>query len=122
MNGDEATEGPTPLLSVVLPPFTRGQVWAWRDVLLERARQDAKWGTGDHRDGTGHFLWMDLLEAARILNDEATGGSAGPTWLAILFEEVMEAAVETDLVRLREELVQVAAVVFHWIEQIDRRQ
>lgn len=73
-------------------------------VLAERARQDAKWGEQNH---------LDL------------------TWLAILTEEVGEAAQEILTNQfgkvgnghgdLREEAVHVAAVALAWIEAIDRR-
>jgi len=43
------------------------------------------------------------------------------TWRDILYEEVLEAYVETDWSALRAELVQVAAVAVAWIEHLDRR-
>jgi hypothetical protein len=42
------------------------------------------------------------------------------TWLDILLEEVAEAFAESDLVKLRTELIQVAAVAVRWVEAIDR--
>jgi hypothetical protein len=45
----------------------------------------------------------------------------GATWLLIALEEVFEALVEDDPVKLRAELVQAAAVLVAWIEAIDRR-
>lgn len=80
------------------------------DVVDERDRQDAKWGEQNHGDAI---------------------------WLAVLIEEVGEAAREILEARpvvgyvdpippiatalLRAELVQVAAVAVAWIEAIDRR-
>lgn len=72
------------------------------DVLEERARQDAKWGEQNH----------DIL-----------------FWLAVLMEEVGEAAAEAQRIpawedhrrRLfREEMVQVAAVAVAILECLDR--
>lgn len=77
---------------------------AVNSVLAERDRQDEKWGEQDH----------DAF-----------------TWMAILSEEVGEAAQEALTERygasgnghgnLREEVVQIAAVALAWIENIDRR-
>lgn len=66
------------------------------EVVGERIRQDSLWGQQNH------------------VNDR---------WNTILVEEVGEAAKETyegDTVKLREELIQVAAVAVAWIEAIDR--
>ena len=69
-------------------------------VVEERERQDKKWGVQDHSD---------------------------QRWLAILVEELGEAAAEVithpgySERRLQYELVQVAAVALAWVESIDRR-
>lgn len=42
------------------------------------------------------------------------------TWDHVLLEELHEAFAETDLVKMREELVQTAAVAFRIVAQIDR--
>lgn len=66
------------------------------EVRKERRKQDKMWGEQNHDD---------------------------TYWLAILMEEVGEASERTlndDKERLREELVQTAAVVVAWIECIDR--
>ena len=76
------------------------------DVREERLRQDAKWGEQNHEDYK---------------------------WLAILVEEVGEAAQEALTADvgaadgnghgdLRQEVVEVAAVALAWIEAMDRRQ
>jgi hypothetical protein len=57
---------------------------------------------------------------ARNSNDRAVREGT-LTWTHILEEEVCEALAETDQERLREELVQVAAVACAWVECIDRR-
>jgi hypothetical protein len=43
----------------------------------------------------------------------------GPQWSVILLEEVWEAIEAGTLPKLRAELIQVAAVCWAWIEQID---
>jgi NTP pyrophosphatase (non-canonical NTP hydrolase) len=72
------------------------------DVSNERARQDAKWGEQNHDDGT----W------GLILGEEF--GETCEAALAVAFGNA-------DPNRVREELVQVAAVAVAWIECIDRR-
>lgn len=68
------------------------------DVAVERLRQLAKWGDQHHDDA-----WWCVIEA------EEFGEVA---------REVYEKAPAS---RLREELVQVAAVAVAWIEDIDSR-
>lgn len=68
-------------------------------LLLERVAQDAKWGPN------------------RNLSPYV--------WLAILTEEVGEAAeavLSEDYSNLREELVQVAAVAVMWLEALERME
>lgn len=69
-------------------------------IRLERERQDAKWGEQTH----DHGVWLAVLseevgEAAQSFLHDRFGGSKGGT--------------------LRGELVQVAAVAVAWIEMID---
>ncbi len=89
------------------------------EVVLERGRQDELWGEQNHPDGTGQ-QFQSLANASRDLcNGAADSGSL--SWQLILMEEVCEAFAESDPSRLREELVQVAAVAMGWVEAIDRR-
>ena len=95
------------------------------EVLKERRAQHAKWGEQNHIDGTGR-RWNEegcgwKATAAGIEGAAREILAAHPTYAAILGEEVGEAFAETDPARLREELVQVAAVAVAWIEAIDRR-
>jgi hypothetical protein len=110
------------------------------EVADERARQDEKWGEQNHPDGTGPdwrlagcpatvLLDMVRRDLDRSLNDTARfdvdsrveiAAPAGPTWLLIALEEMLEAFVEADQVALRGELVQAAAVLVAWIQKIDR--
>jgi hypothetical protein len=91
------------------------------ETLAERGRQDTKFGEQNPPDGTGlseqDTYWADL---ARERCQEAFRNGKG-TWRDILLEEVAEAFAELDIVKLRVELVQVAAVAVAWVEAIDRR-
>lgn len=90
------------------------------DVARERMRQDAKWGEQNHPDGTGDPGSEAVADIARdICNLAAQTGALA--WRDVLREEFFEALAEKDPVKLREELVQVAAVAVAWIEAIDRR-
>lgn len=101
----------------------------------ERIIQDAKWGEQNHPDGTGEnltFLWgpasanLDMRTGAELAAhfkaacDGQFDVNAG-NWRGILLEEVFEALAESDPVKLRTELLQVAAVVVAWVEAIHRR-
>lgn len=90
------------------------------EVIEERERQNLKWGPQRHPDGTGSAFDVEHAEQLKKLCDDqdALGTT---TWRGILHEEVFEAFAETDPVRLREELVQVAAVALAWLEDIDSR-
>ena len=96
------------------------------EVHAERARQEAKWGEQNHRDGTGRVVFLDFMPATKQAEtmkwrceDNAQRGTL--SWADILLEEVYEANAEEDPAKLRAELVQVAAVAVAWIEAIDRR-
>lgn len=102
-----------------------------KEVAVERERQEEKWGEQNHADGTGpghYFLGKGLAapatnaylreRATEITDSHAKVGRL--TYSDILLEEVFEAVAEEDQSKLREELVQVAAVTVAWIEKIDR--
>lgn len=99
-----------------------------REIGDERGRQDEKFGPiQDIPDGTGAgrmaYMQQDDAEAlsvARHMNDLHAGNYA--TWESVLREEFLEAMTEDDPVKLRTELVQVAAVAVKWVEHIDRRK
>jgi len=96
-----------------------------RDTVLleleaERLRQDRKWGEQNHRDGTGNASQVLGARIARA-NCQERSARGCVTWADILEEEMAEALAESDPARLREELVQVAAVAVSWVEAIDRR-
>lgn len=93
---------------------------AIRELIAERARQDAKWGPQNHPDGTGGPGRIHDADEARAECKRQFAEGTG-TWLDILDEEVAEAYAESDPAKLRAELIQVAAVAVAWIEAIDRR-
>lgn len=94
------------------------------DVIVERQRQDAKWGNQDHlRDRiVPGELEIYAVERDWCRNEcDRHAKEGGASWTDILLEEVFEALAESDAAKLRAELVQVAAVAVSWIESIDRR-
>jgi hypothetical protein len=90
------------------------------EILIERERQDAKWGEQNHADGTGGAVHRHLASQYRDECDTTHRAGEG-TWRTILLEEVHEALAESDPAKLRAELIQVAAVAANWVECIDRR-
>lgn len=91
------------------------------EVLAEVDRQYEQWGEQNHPDGTN--LTEDGWRASRMkaIND-AFVASNTLTWRDILLEEVYEVFAEEDPVKIREELIQVAAVALSWANAIDRRR
>ena len=91
------------------------------DVEDEMDAQVEKWGEQRHPDGTidsEESEWQADFD--RTLCQEAAGNGT-LTWRHILQEEVSEAFAEVDPDKLREELVQIAAVAGSWMRDIDRR-
>lgn len=114
--------------------ITRGVL---AEIQAERERQDARWGVQDHPSVASELIEREGgVKPGRLCKEygvpsphmaraacegEASAGEA--TFAGILVEEVAEAigaAAESEA-RVREELVQVAAVAVAWIEAIDRR-
>ena len=114
----EALRGAMPMAAGVKPEteVTRAVLY---EVLVERARQDAKWGQQNHPNGTGG---PGLGERAVLARNwcQRLAAEGNCTWMAILEEEITEAYAERDPEKLRSELVQAAAVIAAWIECIDR--
>lgn len=92
-----------------------------QEILLERYRQDGKWGEQNHPNGTGNPEFTERMNAAKAACDKAVA-EGNLTWAAILMEEFFEALAEQDPLKLRGELVQVSAVAAGWIESIDRAE
>ena len=105
------------------------------EVAAERQRQDACWGQQNHPsfptplygipayDAEARALYYGVPEEsdAKWMCEERFGIGEG-TYGDIFIEEVAEAIGAADEDRLREELVQCAAVAVAWIEAIDRRK
>lgn len=93
------------------------------EVLDERERQDFRWGEQNHKDrpeGLNFALLRLNVENWQQENDRRVKGDR-LAWDGVLLEEVWEALAEVNEDRLREELIQVAAVAVAWVEAIDRR-
>lgn len=75
----------------------------------------------DLPDGTGGTELTAQAGSARLVC-EISAAMGVVTWRHILDEEVAEAFAETDPVRLRAELIQVAAVALRWVAAIDERR
>ncbi len=100
------------------------------DVAEERCRQVDRYGTNDDLEsGTGpDTRWLLPFTAAsatavesELRNEylEYEEDAGKPTWVHLVREEVAEAFAESDPVRLRAELVQVAALAVSWVERLD---
>lgn len=104
------------------------------ELFNERQRQDKKWGQQNHP-----CLNQDLLNSkggcvplqmtmyyeipsekrAKLMCDSTFKNNKG-TYAHIALEELSEAISAFDVIKRREELVQLAAVTVAWIEKIDR--
>lgn len=118
--GEDPGRPPVPGLQY-LPLAHAATVGVLRDVAAERVRQVRLHGDQVHLpDGTGGQSRANRAAAARGLVELASQHGL-VTFTAILSEEFHEALAETDPTRLRDELVQLAAVAVQWAEAIDRR-
>lgn len=89
------------------------------DVYDERERQERKFGEQHHPDGTSEN-YAGVANLSRDLCQEAVETDS-LTWRHILDEEFSESVGEHDKKKLRQELVEVAAVAVAWVEDIDSR-
>lgn len=93
------------------------------EIRAERQRQIALWGEENHPmvyEGYDHEDRKRSLEIIRIKN-KSSAKTGNENWHDILTEEFFEVFAETDPVKQREELVQVAAVAVAMIECLDRK-
>ena len=99
------------------------------EVGRERGRQDEKFpeqklslGTGQGQNFQTDREYAMLFDAARGQNDYSTkyGGPQLATWESVLREEFCEAMFEADPIKVRAELIQVAAVAVRIVENIDK--
>jgi hypothetical protein len=90
------------------------------DVSDEREAQFDQWGDQSLPFGTGGD---DMAFLARYYREVCQRNAAygAVTWADVLLEEVYEALSEADPVKLKDELVQVAAVAVQIIEYINRQ-
>lgn len=97
------------------------------DVLDERARQLKKWGKQRHSDfiddlpTTDSRTWREVEQFWKFINDARYSRGEEASWTAILMEEIAEAFATDDFDDLRKELIQCAAVIFAWVEDMDSR-
>lgn len=112
------------------------RIHALFEVGAEMERQIDKWGVQEHpswkyadvfmlRNALGVTQTMPLTEHAKQVCDVRMNPLVGidVSWQDILNEEFLEArdeAIKGDLISLREELIQVAAVALSWVGSIDR--
>lgn len=106
------------------------------EVLAERMRQETKWGEQNHPDfdtvllGREGGCSAERMSAEYEVPSEARGKflcqdafqKGRGTYAHILIEEVAEAvgACNQPRAKLREELIQVAAVAVAWVEKLGR--
>lgn len=96
----------------------------------ERINQLSKWGVQNHESYepnvshgeamTKFFNIPSEAEAKKKVDQPTTPDD--PTWTAIAIEELAEAVSADNESSLREELIQLAATIVAWIENIDRRK
>ena len=87
------------------------------DIKREMLRIGFNHGEQNHPNGTS----LSYVPLANLAKKRYTEAGKNVTWRHILEEEVLEAFAELDPKKLREELVQVAAVTMLWIECLDRK-
>ncbi len=92
-----------------------------RDILDERLRQAEKWADCESLpDGTGGAGRPTYEAIARAACDRAYR-EGRLTHAHVFEEEASEVLAETDPEKLREELIQVAAICVKWLADLDRR-
>lgn len=107
---------------MVETPLVFGGSQILTEVEKERRRQLELCGEQHWPDGNvpGNGFWQAKAAALKAANSSMAEIGA-ITWQDILFEEVAEAFAEALPNRIREELIQVAAVAVAWVEDIDSR-
>lgn len=86
----------------------------------ERQRQLLKWGPQPLPDGTGLPEQVESAEYVRQMCEDAFADGEG-THAFVMIEEAYEVLAESDPVKLKMELIQLAAVCAKWIADIDAR-
>ena len=110
-----------PMMQPVCAPNVRA-LTVLNAVGLERIAQNAKWGVQHHRTEPP----ISPRTAGSVISTGTSAKTRPKTARlpgATLFqEEISKALAETDPVKLRAELIQAAAVLAAWIEDIDFRR
>lgn len=108
-------------------PSTWPRLKIFRDVSDERESQLKKWGVQYLPDlepvpssWACRILYKSMADDWKQTNAYRVNDGT-IAWDGILLEEVYEALAEGDTDRLREELIQAAAVIVAWVEDIDSR-
>lgn len=105
------------------------------EIAAERVRQLDKWGVQSHPCTPAHVLdglgetgnamverqIANELERAAKADCERNFKLGRGTWWAIAWEELAESGAATDMPARRQELIQTAAVLVAWIEDIDKK-
>ncbi|QFY09604.1 hypothetical protein GBF35_25750 [Nonomuraea phyllanthi] len=93
-----------------------------REVLAERMRQHRKYGQQQHRDHATYEA-VEFEYPAKLASIERyiNADPDKKTWQSILLEQVYGAMAADELPGQRQRLVQAAAVILAWIEDIDTR-
>lgn len=105
--------------------FAKADAWVYVEavrveIFQERERQIEKHGDEDLRPpGTWRRRWAQEV-VADFRQLEERHPSYEFDFGEVLLEEVCEALAERDPRRIREELLQVAAVAVRWMQSIDR--
>lgn len=101
---------------------------AMKAIILERVRQEAKWGVQSHPFGACIGLNAQsekrIKRIQKMVESQQAVQSRDPdklTWVDILTEEFRELLAATTIENLREECVQLAAVACAIVEDIDGR-
>ncbi len=100
-------------------PFKYLAEWVLYDLEKERERQEMKFPGQVLPSGTGseELRWEADVHRSEC-NDAFKTGTC--TWRHVLLEEVFEALAEPEGLKLRAELIQVAAVCLRWVDQLDK--
>jgi hypothetical protein len=89
------------------------------DIRAERSRQIDKFGWQSLPNGTSADYEHSVAKVKELCEKQHNDGTL--EWLTVLTEEFLEAAAETDPVKLRAELIQVAAVAAAWVQDLDNK-
>lgn len=93
---------------------------AIRDVIIERKRQDLKWGQQNHRHGIRPNDETEYNERKAKEVFEAAQHVGNLSWKFILEEEIAELFNSAHPEDIRAEAIQVAAVAVAMVESLDR--